>query len=108
MRKHTSIQQLKEIPIARAALSLEVPKDPTHGVRLVRVELHFNVAPDVVLPFLRPGGYKPGFSGACVDVVGVGVAAVIAVACSEAVDVFGTVGEGAGPFADCGWVLAFV
>jgi hypothetical protein len=52
VREHAPIQQLKEIPIARTAFCLEIPKDPALSFGLVHVELYFNVAADLVLPIL--------------------------------------------------------
>lgn len=52
LRKHALIKQLKQIPIPRAALRLEVPKDPALRLSLVRIELHLDVATDIVLPLL--------------------------------------------------------
>jgi len=110
LRKNAPINQLKRIPLARASLSFEVPKDPSIGLGFIRIELNFDIAPYAVLPVLRPQGDGTGFAGASVDVVGAGETAFHAGAQVEAVEVRGAVCEGAGPFAYdwggglvCGW-----
>lgn len=100
LRKDSTIQQLEQIPLARTTLSLEVPKDPALCFRLIRVQLHLNVAPDTVLPFLGPRVHAPRLAIARANVVAVGVAAVEAGARRKAVEVLGAVGESGGPFAD--------
>ena len=110
LRENAPINQLRQIPLTRAALSLEVPEDPSFGLGFIRIELDFDIATYAVLPVLRPQGDRTGFAGAGVDVVGAGETAFHAGAQVEAVEMWGAVCEGAGPFAYdwggglvCGW-----
>jgi hypothetical protein len=100
LRKHAIVQQLKHIPLASTALSFEVPEDPATCLGLVRIQLDFDVAANLVLPVLRPRGDGTGFASAGADVVRVCVASFHAGALVEAVKVGRAVSEGTGPFAD--------
>jgi hypothetical protein len=100
LREHAVVQQLKHIPLARTTLSLEVPEDPPARLGLVRIQLHFDIAANLVLPVLGPRGDGAGFASAGADVVRVCVASFHAGALVEAVQVGRAVSEGTGPFAD--------
>jgi len=99
LRENAPINQLKQIPLAGASLSLEVSKYPSFSLGFIRIELNLDTATYAVLPVLRPQEDRTGFAGAGVDVVGAGETAFHAGAQAEAVEVRGAVCEGAGPFA---------
>jgi hypothetical protein len=69
LREHAVVQQLKHIPLARTALSLEIPEDPPARLGFVRIQLHFDIAANLVLPVLGPRGDGARFASAGADVV---------------------------------------
>lgn len=72
--ENTPIQQLKQIPLARTALSLEVPEYPALlGLECIKLDL--DILSNAVLPVLRPRGDGSGFAGAGSDVRRAGEAA---------------------------------
>jgi hypothetical protein len=100
LRKDSTIEQLEQIPLPSTTLCLKVPENPPISLRLKSIKLRLNVPSRIILPRLTPRIHPSALPGAGSDFPATRERAFISIACSEAVEVWRAIGQGAGPLAD--------
>lgn len=82
--KDAIIKQLERIPLVRA-FRLEVPENPSIGLRFKIGQLSTQIVPHVVLETITPG-VNIGFAFTRADVGGIGVCAIVAGTETESIE----------------------
>ncbi len=98
LREDAGVQEAEQIPLG-AGLGLKIPEDPAPRVRLVGLQLRFNVTSRIIFELLTPRLDEVDV-GAWTDEFAAGIGAVVARADSVPVQRGGAVGLGGRPFAD--------